>query len=93
MMCPRGDLNPKTRAFSRILRLSTQMGEKSRVRGFHANTVAGTPQPVSSGLADCGLWAAGAGAIPGLTAARLHGRSGALPIGYGSWCPRGAPQR
>jgi hypothetical protein len=67
------------------------MGEKSPVRGFHANMVAGAPQPVSSELADCGLWAAGAGAILGVTAGRLHGRPGALPVGYGSWRPPGCP--
>ena len=33
--CPRGDLNPNPRAFSPILRLTTQVGEKSPVRGFH----------------------------------------------------------
>ena len=48
--------------------MSTQAGEKSPVRGFHALMLAGAPEPVSSGLADCGPMAAGA--IPGLTAAR-----------------------
>jgi hypothetical protein len=33
----RRDLNPHTRAFSPILCLSTQVGEKSPVRGFHAS--------------------------------------------------------
>jgi hypothetical protein len=51
-------------------------GEKSPVRGFHALMLAGTPQPVSSGLAGCGPGAAGAGAIPGVTAARLHSQPG-----------------
>jgi hypothetical protein len=67
-------LNPETRAFSPILRLSTQMGEKSPVRGFHALMLAATPQPVSSGIAGCGLRVAGT--IPGLTAARLHSQLG-----------------
>jgi hypothetical protein len=68
------DLNPQSRAFSPILRLNTQAGEKSRVRGFHALMLAGTPQPVSSGLAGCGPRAAGA--IPGVTAARPHSQLG-----------------
>jgi hypothetical protein len=37
--CPR-DLNPHARAFSPILRLSPQPGEKSPVRGFHASRLA-----------------------------------------------------
>jgi hypothetical protein len=49
-MCPRGDLNTKSRAFPPIPRLNTQVGEKSPVRGFHALTLAGTPRPVSRGL-------------------------------------------
>ena len=49
--CPRGDLNPETRAFSPILRLSTQVREKSPIRGFHAFMLAATPGPVPSGLA------------------------------------------
>ena len=91
--CPRGDLNPEVRAFSPILRLSTQMGEKSPVRGFHANMIAGLLQPVSSGLASCGPRAACAGAIPGVTALP------ALPAGVPgrlrqSAChPMGASQR
>ena len=52
--------------------------------------LAGTPDPVSSGLAGCGPGAAGAGTIPGVTAARLHSQR-ELPVGYGSrravqWC-------
>jgi hypothetical protein len=85
LMCPRGDLNTQSRAFSPILRLNTQMGEKSRVRGFHALMLAGTPEPVSSGLADFGLRAAGVGAIPGVTAAPSQS-AGALPVGYSSRC-------
>jgi hypothetical protein len=46
-----GDLNPQSRAFSPILRLSTQEGEKSLVRGFHALMLTGSPELVSSGLA------------------------------------------
>jgi hypothetical protein len=87
-----GDLNPESGAFSPILRLSTQMGEKSPVRGFHANVIAGAPQSVSSGLAGCGPRAAGAGAIPGVTAAPARS-AGALPVVRGSrraiqWAPR-----
>ena len=37
----RRDLNPHTRAFSPILCLSTQVGEKSPSWGFHAATVTG----------------------------------------------------
>jgi hypothetical protein len=77
-MCPRGDLNTQSRAFSPVLRLNTQVGEKSRVRGFHALMLAGAPEPVSSGLAGRGSRAAGAGAIPGPTATRSHSRLGAL---------------
>jgi hypothetical protein len=89
-MCPRGDLNPDRRAFSPIPRLNTQVGEKSPVWGFHELMLAGTPDPVSSGLAGCGPRVAGAGTIPGVTAARLHSQR-ALPVGYGSrravqWC-------
>jgi hypothetical protein len=50
-LCPRGDLNPETRAFSPVLRLSTQAGEKSPVLGFHAAMLAGAlwlPSSVSS---------------------------------------------
>src|SRR6266567_6289599 len=68
-----GDLNPETRAFSPVPRLSTQVGEKSPVRGFHALMLAGAPEPVSSGLAGCGP---GSRAPPGVTAARLHGQLG-----------------
>jgi hypothetical protein len=78
-----GDLNTQSRAFSPILRLNTQLGEKSPVRGFHALMLAGTPEPVSSGLAVCGLRAEGAGAIPGVTA-RACTVSWGLPVGYGS---------
>jgi hypothetical protein len=62
--CPRGDLNPQSRAFSPIPRLNTQMGEKSRVRGFHALMLAGTAGPVSSGLSGCASRTAGAGRSP-----------------------------
>jgi hypothetical protein len=67
-------LNTQSRAFSPILRLNTQMGEKSPVRGFHALMLAGAPRPVSSGPVGCCPRAAGAGAIPGVTAARPHGQ-------------------
>src|SRR5260370_31858297 len=71
------DLDPEAGAFSPILRLSPQSGEKSPVRGFHVAMVAGVPPPVSSGLAGCGLRAAAdAGAVPSATAARLHGWRG-----------------
>jgi hypothetical protein len=73
-LCPRGDLNTQIRAFSPVLRLSTQAGEKSRVRGFHALMLAGAPGPVSSGFAGC--CPGGGSAIPGLTAARLHSQLG-----------------
>jgi hypothetical protein len=53
-MCPRGDLNPEVRAFSPILRLSTQMGEKFPVRGVHANILAATPRLASNGLLPSG---------------------------------------
>ena len=49
------DLNPERRAFSPILRLSTQVGEKSPVRGFHAAMVAGRFPKASSWL--CELFA------------------------------------
>jgi hypothetical protein len=48
--CPRGDLNPERRAISPILRLSTQVGEKSPSRGFHAAMVASEPRTASSGF-------------------------------------------
>jgi hypothetical protein len=47
-LCPRGDLNPETRAFSPILRLSTQAGEKSPVRVCHAAMLAGASRIASS---------------------------------------------
>jgi hypothetical protein len=59
------------------------MGEKSPVRGFHALMLTGAPQPVSSGLAGRGPRAAGADAIPGMTAVPARS-AGALPVGYGS---------
>ena len=61
-MCPRGDLNPQSRAFSPIPRLNTQVGEKSPVRGFHALMLAATPQPVSSRIRRVGLMVPGADA-------------------------------
>jgi hypothetical protein len=68
------------------------MGEKSPIQGFHALMLAGAPQPPSSGLAGCGPRAAGAGAIPGVTAACLHsqlGRSRSVTAvgvpSYGAW--------
>jgi hypothetical protein len=73
-LCPRGDLDTQSRAFSPVLRLNTQVGEKSPVRGFHALMPAGAPRPVSSGPVGCCPRAAGAGAIPGVTAARSHGQ-------------------
>jgi hypothetical protein len=76
------DLNTQSRAISPILRLNTQVGEKSPVRGFHALMLAGTHRPVSSGLADRG--AACAGAAPGVTAARLAKSAGVLPVSHGS---------
>jgi hypothetical protein len=63
-LCPRGDLNPESRAFSPILRLNTQIGEKSPVRGFHANMLTGVPRLVSSRLAARSPGATGAGTIP-----------------------------
>jgi hypothetical protein len=80
----RGDLNPKSRAFSPILRLNTQVGEKSPVRGFHALMVAATPRPVSSGLADCGAGAGCAGAATDVTAARMAKSAGVPPVSLGS---------
>ena len=41
-------MNPRTRAFSPILCLSTQVGEKSPSWGFHAVMVTGTARLVSS---------------------------------------------
>jgi hypothetical protein len=61
-LCPRGDLNAQTRAFSPVLRLSTQAGEKSRVRGFHALMLAVWARPVSSGSRRRGLPGPSAGA-------------------------------
>jgi hypothetical protein len=46
----RWDLNPRSRAFSPIPRLSTQDGEKSPGWGFHAAMVAGAPWLASSRL-------------------------------------------
>jgi hypothetical protein len=78
------DLNTQSRAFSPILRLSTQVGEKSRVRGFHALMLAATPRPVSSRIRRAGRGAACAGAVPGVTAARLAKSAGVLPASHGS---------
>ena len=58
-LCPREDLNTQSRAFSPILRLNTQLGEKSPVWGFHALMLAGALDSVSSRLAGCGPRAAG----------------------------------
>jgi hypothetical protein len=46
-MCPR-DLNPETRAFPPIPRLSTQVGEKSPSWGFHAISISGASRPAST---------------------------------------------
>ena len=43
------DLNPRIRAFSPILCLTTQVGEKSLSWGFHAAMVTGAVRLVSSG--------------------------------------------
>jgi hypothetical protein len=88
-----GDLNPEVRAFSPILRLSTQVGEKSPVRGVHANLLAGTPQPVSSGLAR--LRPQDRGRRHSLRReCRAPAKSaGALPVACGSRCAMQRPPR
>jgi hypothetical protein len=78
--CPRGDLNPQSRAFSPVLRLSTQAGEKSPVLGFHAAMVVGAlplPSSVSS--------AAGSSrrAARGPEFAKVQGHCGGVPPGPG----------
>jgi hypothetical protein len=74
-------LNPETRAFSPIPRLSTQVGEKSLVQGFHAAMVAGAPPPVSSELAGCGVNAAAdAGAASGLGCRAPARAAGSLTV-------------
>jgi hypothetical protein len=68
----RRDSKAQTRAFSLILRLSTQAGEKSRIRGFHALVLAARPGPVSSRVrlvgrragAACSAAALGVTAVP-----------------------------
>ena len=79
-MCPRGDLNPETRAFSPVLRLSTQAGEKSPVRGFHAAMVAGALRLPSSDSSAAG---SGSHAARGPESVKCKVHSGGVPPGPG----------
>ena len=85
--CPRGDLNPHGRAFSPILRLNTQVGEKSPSWGFHAASIAGAPRPASTrfrwpiGRNGSGCVEVDGGAAPG--------RGAGVPV-LGRWLSSGA---